>query len=195
MLLRNKSFKINEYVVPEFTLKEGEMIRFWVEIIPEIENDTDGYWGTKKMQNTIQYLNRKNLRIEYCSNKVKRNFFDFLNPISTGEYLKSKFELRNKEVEEILSQFDIRPKYKVRNLGTSHQKIFSIICGFQKSKIVSFDYFGLSPNTEEQLTTFVKTEIDKGKAAISFDSFHYKSEIERSENIINLDIRRIRNRD
>ncbi|MEM6379265.1 MAG: hypothetical protein AAF705_13730, partial [Bacteroidota bacterium] len=74
----------------------------------------------------------------------------------------------------------------------AHQKVFSIICGLQENQIISFDYYGLSPNTEERLTKFVKEEIQKGKAVISFDNLFYKPEKLDSNNIINLDIRRMR---
>ncbi|MEM9547489.1 MAG: hypothetical protein AAGA77_16030 [Bacteroidota bacterium] len=117
---------------------------------------------------------------------------DFINPISTRKYLKNHFNLSEEKIENLLSQFEIKPEYKIKNLGTAHQKVFSIICGFQKHQIISFDYFGLSPNTEEQLTKFAKNQIRKGKAAISFDNLYFKPDKYDSENIINLEIRRKR---
>ena len=195
MFLQNKSFFINEYKIPEFTLPKGKMLRFWVEIIPQSKNDTNGYWGTKKMQETIKVLNQNSETIKTCSNKIKRGITDFINPISTGKYIRHNFNLSEEEIDDLLSQFEIKPEYKIKNLGTAHQKVFSIICGFQKYQTISFDYFGLSPKTEEQLTTFVKKEIKKGKSAISFDNLYYKPKKYDSENIINLEIRRKRKND
>lgn len=190
MLLQNKSFYINEYKIPEFTLAKGEMIRFWVEITPELDDNTNGYWGTKKMQEAIRVFNQRNKIIKICPNQIQRGISDFIKPISVGRYLKNKFQIKEKEVNEILSQFDIKPEFKIRNLGTTHQKVFSIICGFQKNQVVSFDYHGLSPNTEEQLTKFAKQQLKKGKAAISFDNLYFKPDKCDSENITNLEIRR-----
>ena len=192
MLLQNKSFYINEYEIPEFTLAKGKMIRFWVEIIPQFKEDTNSYWGSKEMQETIKVFNQKNKRIKSCGNKIKRGVRDFINPISTGKYLEKTFHINEKEVKGLLSQFGIKSEFKIKNLGLSHQKMFSIICGFQKHQIISFDYYGLSPNTEEQLTQFVKKEIRKGKAAISFDNLHYKPKKFDTDNIINLEILRKR---
>lgn len=190
MLLQNKSFNINEYKIPKFTLAKGKMIRFWVEIILVLENDTDGYWGVKKMQETIKAFNQKKEIIRICPNKIKRGNWDFINPITAGKYLEKRFHLNKKEVRELLSQFEINPEFKIKNLGTAHQKVFSIICGLQENLLISFDYYGLSPNTEELLTKFVKEEIQKGKAAISLDNLYYKPEKLDSGNIINLDILR-----
>lgn len=190
MLLQRKCFQINEFKIPDFTLSKGQMLRFWVEIIPRLENDTNGYWVAKKVQKTIKVINRNSLKIGTCSNKINRGFMDIFNPISTSKYLKKKFKLCDKKIEELLSYFEIKSEDKIKNLGVAHQKVFSIICGFQKYQIISFDYYGLSPTTEEQLTKFVKNEVKKGKSAISFDNLHYKPESYDTENIINLEIRR-----
>ena len=190
MLLKTKSFNINEYVVPGFTLKKGEMIRFWIQIIPSLENDTDGYWAAKTMQEIIKVCQQNKMSVWICPKQIKKRVIDIINPISTGNHLISQFKLNEREVENILTQFDINPEWKVKNLGAAHQKVFSIICGFQEHQIVSFDYYGLSPNTEEQLTRFVKKEIDNGKTVLSFDNLWYKPEKPDSENIINLEIKR-----
>ncbi len=189
MLLKNKSFQINDYIIPTFTLAKGEMIRFWVETIP-IVGDNNNDWGTHKMEEVIHFLNQKSKTIKKCPNKIKRSVVDYLTPISTGKYLQQKFGFSAKEIEITLSSFGIKPAYKIKDLGAKHQKIFSIICAFQKNEIVAYDYYGLAPNTEKRLTAFVKNEIAKGKAAISFDHLHYKPEKSDTEKIINLEIRR-----
>ena len=191
VLLNSKRFKINEFRIPEFTLRKGEMIRFWVEIIPRLEADSDGYWGAKKMQETIKSFNQKGKEIRICPLRVKRKLFEYMVPITAGDYLKKRYNfLTEEEIESVLMQFKIKPEFKIKALGTAHQKVFSIICEFQNNKIVSFDYYGLSPATEEQLTTFVKSELSKGKSAISFDNLHYKSENADSDRIVNLNILR-----
>lgn len=76
MLLQFGEFKINEFRIPKFSLNKGEMIRFWVQIIPKHENDSNGYWGTKKMQETVRTLNSQSISIRICPNQIKRDFFD-----------------------------------------------------------------------------------------------------------------------
>lgn len=192
MLLQSQGFKINEFQIPNFALNNGEMIRFWVQIIPRSENDTDGYWSAAKMQETIQELNSRDKSIKICPNRIKRNLIDYIKPKTISEYMRNRFGYSKNEIEKLISQFEIKPDYQIKNLGTGHQKVFSILCEFQRNRIVLFDYYGLSPHTEEQLTKFVKNELSKGKSVISFDNLYYKPEIPDSEQIFNLEIRRKR---
>jgi|GEM_PF-4733198 len=166
------------------------MIRFWIQIIPRLENETDGYSAAIIMQKIIRDCQKNNATVWTCPNQIKRRIFDFIKPTSTGNYLSSQFNLKENEIIDILMQFDIKPEWKIKNLGFTHQRVFSLICGFQEHQIVSFDYYGLSPNAEEQVTRFVKNEIRKGKSALSFDNLWYKPENPDSSNIINLEIKR-----
>lgn len=101
-----------------------------------------------------------------------------------------RFGYSQREIIELISQFEIKPNYKVKDLGTSHLKVFSILCEFQSNQIICYDYYGLSPSTEEQLTCFVKRELKKGKSAISFDNLYFKPEKPDSEMIVNIEVRR-----
>ena len=105
--------------------------------------------------------------------------------------MKIEFGFSKKEILKLISQFDIEPDYKIKYLGAGHQKVFSILCEFQRSKLIAFDYYGLSPNTEEQLTKFVKSELKKGKSAICFDNLYYIPKNPDSYMILNLEIRRV----
>lgn len=193
MLLKNQSFKINEFRIPEFTLRQGEMTRFWVEIIPISKSDTNGYWVAKEVQKFIRSNYQEGIKVKVCSPKVKRKLLEHIKPFTAGEYLKSRYNFSTEtEIENLILQFGIKPEYKIKHLGTAHQKVFSIICEFQKDQIVLFDYYGLSLDAEEQLTTFVKQELSKGKSAISFDNLYYKPQKVDSDKIVNLDIRRER---
>lgn len=192
MILSSQGFKINEFKIPAFTLNKGEMIRFWVEIIPKSEADSDGYWGVRKMQEVIKSIDHRENKITICPPRVRRNFLEHIKQTTIGEYFKNRCNLSRNETLDILKQFGVEPEFVIRNLGTAHQKVLSIAYMFQKNQVISFDYYGLSPSTEEQLTAFVKQELGKGKSAIGFDNLCYKTEKLDSSKIINLDIRRER---
>lgn len=168
------------------------MIRLWIQIVPQTKNGTDGYWGTNKMKETLSKLSLKEKSIKICPNRIKRSLIDYIKPKTVSEYMISEFGISKKEIIRLISQFDIKPNYKIKNLGTAHQKVFSILCKFQKRKIIVFDYYGLSPNTEKQLTKFVKSELKKGKSAIGFDNLYFIPNNPDSEMIKNLEILRIK---
>ncbi|WP_353779485.1 hypothetical protein [Winogradskyella sp. 3972H.M.0a.05] len=190
MLLQSNTFNIKEFRIPEFTLGKGEMIRFWVEIVPIPKDGTNGYWGVSRMKEVIKGIDDS---IYLAPVKLKTSVFDFLKPITVRKYLEQKFGYSDDEIEKLISRFGIKPYYQLQKLGCGHGKLFSILCEFQKRDIVVFDYYGLSLESEKQLTDFVKSEIQKGKSAISFDNLYYKPASTDSEKIINLDILRERN--
>ena len=190
MLLRSSAFNIEEFQIPDFILNKGEMVRFWVQTMPMSGNDTESVWGIRKMREMIKKLNSENKKIQFCPNRVKRNWTDYVKSKTVNEYLKSRFGFADDIIEALMAQFGIKPTYQVKNLGTGHQKVFSMLCAFQGNEIVAFDYYGLSPLTKQQLTEFVKNELSKGKSAIGFDDLAYKPEIPDTEKIVNLDIRR-----
>ncbi|MEO1258684.1 MAG: hypothetical protein AAFZ15_07795 [Bacteroidota bacterium] len=194
LILKSQCFYVGEFEVPDFELGIGEMVRFWVQIVPNSASDTGGHWGIDKMKATLANLNFRKKPIKICSNKLKRTIFDYLKPKTVGGYLKNKFSLPEEAIQKLVSQFGIKPEYKIKNLGTGHQKIFSILCEFQRNEIVAFDYYGLDPGTEGQLTEFVKSELRKGKSAISFDNLSFQPENPDAEMIKNLEILRISHR-
>ena len=124
--------------------------------------------------------------------RIRRKLKDYFKPQTVGKYLNQNFQLTDKEIKKLISQLEIKSNYLVKDLGTAHSKILSIICEFQNNTIVVFDYYGLSPKTEEQLTLFIKNELKKGKSAISFDNLYYKPENPDSEMIKNVEVLRIK---
>lgn len=122
----------------------------------------------------------------------ENSFSDFIQPKTLEKHLRNGYGLNAKEIKDKLSLFGLESDWKVKNLGFAHQKVFPIICEFQKSNIVYFDYIGLAPDSEEQLTAYVKTELAKGKSAISFDNLYYKSGNPDLDRICNLDIKQRR---
>jgi len=188
------SFKVKEFLVPEFTMDSGKMIRFWVEIIPKKENDTDGYWGVKRIYEIINNYNNQNLgaKIHLCPIQPKVSFIDFIKPIKVGEYLKKTFGEKSNEIEVRLNAFNIKPEYTVRKMGIAKQKALSIICGIEQNEITAFDFYGFAPQTEIELVRYITTKLDEGKSMIAFDNLWYKEEQFDKGNIKNLIISRVR---
>ena len=186
--MKNFSFNINEFRIPSFNLHKGEMIRFWVQIIPKLDKETDGYWGAEQMKKAITEFKNDGEPIKICAKKIKRTIKDYIFPQTVGNYLEQKFGFSEKQTQKLISRFDIKSEYKIKDLGTGHQKVLSIICEFQRSEYVLFDYFGLDPSKENQLTQYVKSELKKGKAAIGFDNLYYKPKDPDTEMINNIEI-------
>ncbi len=165
-------------------------MRFWVEVVPQSETDINVYWEPKKMIEKIQINHSGKEVIKICPLRVKRSLFDFIKPITLGSFLENEFKLSPEAVKGKLSYLGLKPDIRIKDLGAAHQKMFAIISEFQKSSIVSFDYYGLAHDSEEQLTAYVKSELEEGKSAISFDNLYYKSNTPDFERIQNVDIKR-----
>lgn len=191
--MKYPSFNVKQFSVPEFELDSGKMIRFWVQIIPEKENDINGYWGVKRIFEIIENYNNQNLgvKIHLCSNKLKMNLFDFIKPIKVEQYLDKVFGLKSSKIKNDLIIFNIQPEYILRKMGFAHQKLFSIICGIEQNDVIAFDFYGFDPDTEIKLMKYIHTKLDEGKSLLSFDNLGYKEEGLDKLNIENLTIRRI----
>jgi len=191
-LIQNQGFNLKTFEVPAFRLSEGEMIRFWIEFVPQSEKETDGYWVPNKILEAIQSNQQSDEKAKMAPIRVKRSFFDFIQPKTVRNYLRDKYGLDTASIIEKLSFFELNPYWKVKDLGFGHQKVFAIICEFQEKNIVCFDYIGLAPDSEEQLTAYVKTELAKNKSAVSFDNLNYKPVNPDSERICNLIVKQKR---
>jgi hypothetical protein len=190
MLIQSDGFRIGSFEVPAFTLNRGEMVRFWVEMISQPKAETDVSWVPVKLIDVIRTNELYKEELRNCPLQVETSYCEALKSPSLGELLQSRSNLNSAAIKHKLSFFALKPYYKVRDLGFAHQKVFAIICEFQSFSIVTFDYYGLAQDSEEQLTTYVKSELKTGKSAICFNSLNYKPEIPDSDRIKNLDIRR-----
>lgn len=187
------SFKINEYLIPEFSLERGKMFRFWIEIIPRKETDSNGFKISKKIQKSIinYSIENYNLKIHICLDKVKLKTLDFLKPITVREYLKSKLNLDNSKVDFILTSFEIKPSCEIRKLNQQNQKIVSIIEGIESNKITVFDFFGLSAQQEEDLMTYLTTKLEEGKILIANDNLYYKTKDSENKLVEDIFVNRV----
>ncbi|ARS35171.1 hypothetical protein [Pontibacter actiniarum] len=192
MLIQNQGFYLEGFDFPAFTLNHGEMVRFWVEAAPQSQTATNGSWVANKVIASMQTSLPGGEKIRLSPARVRRSFFDFIQPITLEGYLRSRLNLATPAIYERLSFFSLAPQWKLKDLGYAHQKIFAIICAFQRGSIVCYDYYGLAPESEAQLTNYVKAELGLGKSAVSFDDLSYKPENPDTERITNLDIRQRR---
>ena len=190
--MRYPNFEFKEFIVPQFSIKAGKMIRFCVEIVPKKEIKTDGYWGVKKIFILINNYNNQKLgkKIHLCPIKLKISFLDYLKPIKIEDYLKKIFGEKSNDVERELNIFGIKPEYTLRKMGVAHQKILSIVCGIEQNEIIAFDFYGLAPQTEIDLMKYIHKKLDEGKSIIAFDNLEYKEENFDCTNIENLIISR-----
>ncbi|WP_299685852.1 hypothetical protein [uncultured Dokdonia sp.] len=190
--MKYPSFNVKEFLIPEFTLDSGKMIRFWVQIVPEKENQTDGYWGVKKIFEIIENYNSQNLgvKIHLCPGKLKMSLFDFIKPIKVGQYLDKLYGQKSIKIKNDLKAFNIKPEYTLRKMGRADQKLLSIICGIGQNDRVAFDFYGFAPDTEVKLLKYLQRKLNEGKSLLSFDNMEYKDKTIDQMNIENLIIKR-----
>ena len=175
---------------PNFRLNKGELIRFWVQVVPINEKDKFN-WGLKTINEIIEEYNRElDVEIKFCNNKVKLSLLDFIKPVSVSRYLNEKFGHREKEILAYLSHFGIEPNYTIRRMGFAHQKIFAIINTIENNDLVSFDLYGFAPLTAIELINYTKRKLDSNKSFLIFDNFFLKGDHTAHSKIRDIDILR-----
>ncbi|BDD08077.1 hypothetical protein FUAX_05090 [Fulvitalea axinellae] len=167
MRINSKSFDTDGIRIPAFEIENGQMIRFWVNVISKNPNQKNVYKIVETAKNILQLQLDPNFHI--CKNQTFENPFLYYL-LTTGKYLKNTLGLDDKDIQYILNRFKINPDTRIRNLDSQQKKILSIVIGFHKNQYVIYDYYGFGPVQEKELTKFVMEELEKGKSAISFDN-------------------------
>lgn len=184
----------HDFLFPSTQIVKGQMTRFWIQMIPSASQELSGDQIFKRFQSQLLGI-KPNPNIHRTSSfylakkRIKRNWWQTLYKSTTVyNFLRSKYKMNERTIQDYLTQFDLKKDYSIHKLDACHQKVFAILCSFQERDFVMFDYYGLGPKTEEQLTNFVLSQLKYGKTAIGFDNFMYLDEntLERKDGINNI---------
>jgi hypothetical protein len=181
-LIENKGFKWKGFEIPAFTLNEGEMIRFWIQIIPTSDN-ISGYELARELKDIL--IKRKpitgltiNTSVSFAGDIDENKMKNLIYPLRVAEYLKKKRKL-NREISDLVMQkLQLKGQEKIIEIELMKRKQLSIASLYELENCIAFDYYGLDPTGEEKVTELVRDKVYEGKSAIGFDNLYYLTEKE-----------------
>ena len=183
LILKCEGIEIEEYFVPPFTLYSGEVVRFWIQIIPNNTNKS-GYeisqilreiFSSRKEQEGLKI----NHQIPFAESILETGILSTIFPLTVRQYLQKRRKLNLTQIQDILQELKLNSKDKIGYLDFTTRKSLSISSLFKKCDRISFDYYGLDPLGTEKIDNLIMKTIRTGKSAIGFDNLYYFEE-ERS---------------
>lgn len=168
MLIECKGIRTEDYYIPPFTLKKGEML-------------------VLNLQNGMHFYNLSMQLKDIFSGKVKHervainsalSFVDYfkepawrraLYPVTVKEFLKKNSNTKNRSADKIYDIKWITGATKVNTLAGSPRKLLTLYATLSKTKHIVFDLSGIDPRGTEEIFNIVKEEIKNDGAAILLD--------------------------
>lgn len=187
LILKCKGIEIEEYFIPPFTLYAGEVVRFWIQIVPKNANKS-GYeisqilrkiLTSKKEQEGLEI----NHHIPFAESILEKNILSTIFPLTVKKYLQKKRKLNLTQIQDILQELNLNSKDKIGYLDFTTRKSLSISSLFKKCDCISFDYYGLDPLGTDKIDNLIMKAIKAGKSAIGFDNLYFFEE-ERSNTLM-----------
>ncbi|HEX8425732.1 hypothetical protein [Hymenobacter sp.] len=186
-IIINKGFVIRGYYVPPFNLVPGKLIRIYIPNF-SLLGETLGYdlaleiirlFSKSQEWEGIKIL----LPIPYAKN-YNQNFWE-RNIIhqTAGRYLVKKFGATYNQVNDILDKFEVRTNECLSRMKFSDRKLLTIEGLFIRNRLLTFDYYGVSPVGVDKINYVIKQALDKGKCAIGLDNLQFIEEVEPYDNI------------
>ncbi|MFH6944942.1 hypothetical protein [Flavobacterium sp. FlaQc-50] len=160
MLLNFPEQIIDDFIIPAFTINEGEIII--IEIL-----------GGAKFRNLTLKLNsiftNQNSSFKYVEHIQTDSLLSFIFPLTVEKYLKNSGSIifyRNK----IYELNWMKPKIKVNTLAGSPRRILSLYKTLTFTKNIIIDLVGVDPIGGVEIYQILKSNKNKNGATILFDS-------------------------
>jgi len=184
-VFNNKEFEIYGIVIPEFTLKKGNLIRMY---IPNFDHNKNLPLGFDLAVELIQRFQDQKSNFPWAKNYQQSWFLKILNPLTVGTYLLHKMGIDQENANRITSEIGINLADKFELLSFSNRKALIIKALFHSHESILLDYYGVSAMGIDFLEAIVNSEIKKGKSAIAFDRLEFKLKKEPFNTITPIDI-------
>lgn len=169
LLLENKGIRTDQYFIPPFELREGELVvinlhggphyyefkRILIDIL------------TGKIKNENVTLKRPFVYDNYFKeSKFRRIFF----PTTVEVFLEKNANLESEFIQKIYSFPWVNKKTKFKELYWGYQKIVFLCSTLSKTKDIVFDLAGQHPESAKISFEIVKNVVKNGGSAILIDS-------------------------
>ncbi|WP_299212620.1 hypothetical protein [uncultured Aquimarina sp.] len=184
-IFHNEEFEINGISIPEFELKNRNLIRIY---IPNF----DRKYLPLGFDLTIELIKRfQNQKPDFpwAKNYQQATLMELISPLTVNKYLINKMRIDKLRAQRIAEEIGINLKDKLGLLSFTNRKALIIKALFDKNDNIILDYYGVDTNGIEFLEGLVNSEIENGKSAIAFDRLEFKADKEPFQNIIPIEIK------
>ncbi|WP_166921150.1 hypothetical protein [Flavobacterium poyangense] len=168
LLIESKGIKTDQYYIPPFELREGEVVIIYLQAGPFfdiLKEQLTAIFTGKVQHENVRIIKPLTFAEPFHESTFKRIF----NPVTVNRYLRKNANLNSVFLSEIFAIDAFAKKDKVKNLDTSQQKRLSLCSVFSKTRNIVFDLRGEGALYFAKTYKFVKDEIKNGGAAILID--------------------------
>ncbi|KAF2512086.1 hypothetical protein EYY60_07500 [Flavobacterium zhairuonense] len=168
LIIESKGIRTNQYFIPPFELREGELVVLYLEVGCHFDDMKEQLIAvfTGKVQHENVKIIKPLTFAEPFKESISKKIF---NPITVEHYLKKHANVNAPIVSKIFEIDTFTKKTKVKDLGISEQKRLSLTAVFSKTKNVVFDLRGEGASCFFKTYEFAKDEIKTEGAAILID--------------------------
>ncbi len=184
-IFHSQKFEIGGILIPEFELKNGDLIRFY---IPNFSpgNIPLGHGLAIELIKRFQTINKQFI---WAKDFRQISLHRLLRPLTVKKFLINEKSIDLQTATCIADDIGISLNDKLERINITSKKALMVKAAFQKSALVLFDYYGIDASGIRFFEKLVNTEIEKGKSAIAFDRLEYVVHQEPYENIVPIKIR------
>lgn len=168
LLIESKGIRTDQYFIPPFELREGEVVILYLYGGPHFQDIKTELVNvfTGKIKNKNVIVTKSLTYVDYFKESKFRNFFF---PVRVEKYLKKRANLESEFIQKIYEIPWINKKTKINELYWNSNRLLSLYATFSKTKYIVFELAGLGPVDAKENYNIVRNEIRKGGAAILID--------------------------
>lgn len=162
MLLNFSEQIVDDFIIPAFTINEGEII------IIQIPNGAKFSVLTDKL---ISILTSQNSSFKYVEHIQSNSFLNYIFPLTVGKFLKNCGPNIFYE-SKIYAANWITPKIKIDTLAGSIRRLLSLYKTLTFTKNIIIDLVGVDPIGGTEIYQILKDNKNDNGASILFDNYN-----------------------
>ncbi|MBS7256286.1 hypothetical protein [Flavobacterium branchiicola] len=168
LLIECKGIKTEQYYIPPFELREGELVVLFLYGGAHFQNLKTElvHIFTGKIKNENVIVTKSLIYVDYFKESKFRSLFF---PVRVDEYLKKNANLESKFIQKIYENPWINKKTKINELHWNSKRLLSLCATFSKTKHIVFELAGQGPFDAKETYDMVRNEIKEGGSAILID--------------------------
>ncbi|NME69168.1 hypothetical protein [Flammeovirga aprica] len=168
MILANKGFQIDNFLIPPFELHEGEIIRLC------LYGGSHFFEFEDQLVKILTGLNPHpdvtiHQKMVFAEPIWPHGFKEFIYPLTIKRYLRQHAKFEDLKIFSGLD--DVKPNTKIITLPGNQRKWISIASKLSYNKNIIFDLVGQDPLGAMKTLEVMKSLSEKGYSALFLDNF------------------------
>jgi len=169
MLIQFKEQQIGNFIVPSFTLSEGELV------VIKLPEGQDLFDMTRELNSILTNIGNTEVAVvdiplKYAGHFLKlHSFLETLFPTTVGKWFRKNANQKNSVFNKVYNDFDwLTPKTKLIKIPRTPLRMISIYSTLSWTTNIVFDLVGVDPAGGQKIYAMVKEVVKNGGAAILY---------------------------